>query len=640
MLTVLVIAAVGSALLVTGLVSARSGSRLRQCSSNLRQLGVGLQSYHQANGMLPPAAIRRPLTDRVELTSRTSNGTPYSLPTIYANWAILLLDHVDRPDVSAKFDTSSPITSPANKNVRETWLPLMNCPSDTYNRQDNRHRLVPIDDAPSEFARGNYAINAGVSGLGYAPGMPWDPAPNAMNRDYLGDWEDLVERVWGNGVAGFNRSFSIGDFENGLAHLVGIEEVRAGMIPEDSRGAWAVGHFGSSVTFGHGLAGDDRGPNCPHERSDDVIGCNQAHEAFTCEGLVRKGMPCCSYASPGQATARSTHEGGVHVLMMDGSARFITDDIDLSVWHAMHSRESRDSAAMSEYVPTGRAAPSGELQAELRGKSAKAADPTVVPSSDIITNSVGMSLVRVPAGQFTMGLPDAGTNVNDPISGLPPETPPHRVRITQDFYMGAHEVTQQQYEEVVGTNPSAHTPEGQRKKDVVGKDHKQFPVEQVSWEDAFAFCRQLTERPEEKTAGRRYRLPTEAEWEYCCRSGSEQPFVVPSLSDAPETGYNVWPKTPEGLPLTEVGSYPANEFGLFDMRGNAWEWCSDWFAWDYYTKSPEADPQGPETGALRVVRGADWRFTGMGCHYPRYHTESWRVNPFIGFRVVCEIPGN
>jgi formylglycine-generating enzyme required for sulfatase activity len=100
----------------------------------------------------------------------------------------------------------------------------------------------------------------------------------------------------------------------------------------------------------------------------------------------------------------------------------------------------------------------------------------------------------------------------------------------------------------------------------------------------------------------------------------------------------VWPKVPKGLPLTKVGSYPANEFGLFDIRGNAWEWCSDWFAWDYYTKSPEADPQGPETGALRVVRGADWRFTGMGCHYPRYHTESWQVNPFMGFRVACEYP--
>ena len=558
------------------------------------------------------------------------------MPQVYANWAILLLDHVDSSDVAARFDLAQPITSPANKDGRELQVSFMACPADSYNGRGNRHRLTPMDASSSEFARGNYAINAGVNGLSYAPGSPWDPAPNAMGRDYLGDWNNLLEREWGNGIAGFNRSFSIDEFHNGLAHLVGVEEVRAGMIPEDSRGVWSIGNVGSSITLGHGLAGDDRGPNCPHPRSDDVIGCNQAYAVFSGEGLVQRGMPCCSYASAGQATARSMHKNGVQVLLMDGSVKFIADDIDLSLWHAMHSRESRDPPAIQEATTTGPGAADGTDQTDLADTKKH---PPCLPKDrppNTFTNSIGMSLVRIPAGQFVMGLPDVDADPDDPAS-VPPETPPHRVRLTHDFYIGAHEVTQQQYENIIGANPSAHTPQGDRRKDVIDKHHELFPVDQVSWEDSVAFCERLSARPEEVDARRHYRLPTEAEWEYCCRAGSQDPFEVPDQTEARKSGYNVWPKGSSGLPITEVGSYPANRLGLFDMRGNAWEWCNDWFAWDYYSRSPEDDPQGPRSGALKVVRGADWRFTGMGCHYPRYHTESWRTNPFIGFRVVCEL---
>ena len=95
--------------------------------------------------------------------------------------------------------------------------------------------------------------------------------------------------------------------------------------------------------------------------------------------------------------------------------------------------------------------------------------------------------------------------------------------------------------------------------------------------------------------------------------------------------------SPTGLKITKVGSYPPNDFGLYDMRGNVQEWCADWMAWDYYRHSPQDDPGGPASGVLRVVRGADWRFTGMGCHYARYDTEPWRTDPYIGFRVLCEL---
>ena len=131
----------------------------------------------------------------------------------------------------------------------------------------------------------------------------------------------------------------------------------------------------------------------------------------------------------------------------------------------MHSRESRDPMPAVQHASPGHGVSDGELHTDLPCKSDLAASSTVETASDVITNSVGMSLVRIPAGQFTMGLPDAGHR-----SGRPhrrpflPRAPPHRVRITRDFYMGAHEVTQQQYEAIAGTNPSAHTPEGQRKK--------------------------------------------------------------------------------------------------------------------------------------------------------------------------------
>ena len=637
LLVVLVVAGVCLALLVGGILAARTASRLNQCSGNLRQLGIGMQSYHQAHGMLPPAAMRGDLASSVDLTYLTSVGQPYSIPVTYANWTILLLDHMDRPDLAAMFDMTSPITSAANRAGRETIFPLMSCPSDTYNREDNRHELSPVDRSPSEFARGNYAINGGVSGLKYTPGKPWAPAPNGMNRDYVGSWENPIERVWGNGVAGFNKSFSVDEFQNGLSHLVAIEEVRSGMIPEDSRGTWALGLVGSSVTLGHGLAGDDRGPNCPHPRSDDIVGCNQAHEAFSAEGLVDRGMPCCSYTLSSQATSRSMHTGGVNLLMMDGSTRFIPNDVDLSLWHAMHSRETRETILLQEQEPLIQDGSVKSRQDERPQSSATATDQSGDAMPATLTNSVEMFLVRVPAGEFTMGLPDADTDMDDPITGLPPEVAPHHVRIMRNFYIGAHEVTQRQYVDVVGKNPSWHAPEGEGRIDVIGKDHWQYPVEQVSWNDAVEFCRRLSIIPEEKAAGRQYRLPTEAEWEHCCRAGSEQPFRVPNQGDALKSGYNVWPDLAEGLPIVQVGSYPESEFGLFDMRGNVWEWCSDWYAWGYYSESPEEDPRGPESGALKVVRGADWRFTGMGCHYPRFHTEPWRTNPFIGFRVVCEV---
>ena len=145
-----------------------------------------------------------------------------------------------------------------------------------------------------------------------------------------------------------------------------------------------------------------------------------------------------------------------------------------------------------------------------------------------ITNSIGMKLVLIPPGEFTMGSPKElieeelkrpGNDqwYKEQSAG---EGPQHRVRITRPFYLGTYLVTQQEYQRVMGTNPSEFSATGKGKDKVAGQDTKRFPVECVSWDDAVEFCRKLSEMPEEQAAGRTYRLPSEAQWEYACRAGS------------------------------------------------------------------------------------------------------------------------
>jgi formylglycine-generating enzyme required for sulfatase activity/outer membrane protein assembly factor BamB len=252
-----------------------------------------------------------------------------------------------------------------------------------------------------------------------------------------------------------------------------------------------------------------------------------------------------------------------------------------------------------------------------------------------LSNSLGMKLALIPAGEFLMGSPDT-----DPAASAD-EKPQHRVRISRPFYLGVTEVTQAQYQKVMGSNPSFFAPTGPGKDRVVGLNTAQFPVEQVRWHDAQAFCRRLTALPAEKRAGRTYRLPTEAEWEYACRAGTTTPFHFGAALSSRLANFNGNFPSRGASPgpflarTAEVGSYRPNAFGLYDMHGNVWEWCSDWFDKDYYRHSPRDDPAGPSSGSVRVIRGGEWYGDARDCRSAFRYADLPEGRFYVlGFRVV------
>src|SRR5581483_11114694 len=191
--------------------------------------------------------------------------------------------------------------------------------------------------------------------------------------------------------------------------------------------------------------------------------------------------------------------------------------------------------------------------------------------------------------------------------------------------------------------PSWFSAQGGGKSRVQGKDSADYPVENVTWHDAVEFCRKLGELPAEKKTGRRYRLPTEAEWEYACRAGTTTVFHYGDNLDAYKANfcglvYAAYGNAGAGPFLrstTSVGAYAANPFGLYDTHGNVQEWCQDWYAADAYTKGPAQDPQGPEIGTERVLRGGGWPHSGKAVRSAvRNKLPPDETHYSAGFRVV------
>jgi len=263
------------------------------------------------------------------------------------------------------------------------------------------------------------------------------------------------------------------------------------------------------------------------------------------------------------------------------------------------------------------------------------------------TNSIGMKLALIPPGEFEMGSPkelieeDLKTATDWYKVCLPSEGPQHRVRIAKPFYLGMHQVTQEEYQRVIGKNPSEFCATGNGRFKVAGQDTMRFPVDNVSWDDAVEFCRRLSEMPEEKAARRRYRLPSEAQWEYACRAESMGRFSfssccggIPKESEENALSGYGWCNFNSGLRTHAVGNKKANAWGLFDMHGNVWEWCEDWYDEDYYAKSPADDPTGPLAGSRHVTRGGCWHDPARCCRSAvRQCGEHDYHGIYTGFRV-------
>jgi formylglycine-generating enzyme required for sulfatase activity len=265
-----------------------------------------------------------------------------------------------------------------------------------------------------------------------------------------------------------------------------------------------------------------------------------------------------------------------------------------------------------------------------------------------ITNSIGMKLVLIPAGEFMMGSRESAeetaaffnkTYGRDDLKAnlFKDEHPQYRVRITKPFYLGTYHVTRGQFRQFVadtgyksdaekGKKPGAYGWDPNEKKFRFNEKYSwrnegfeqtdEHPVVNVSWNDTVEFCKWVSRKE-----GKTYRLPTEAEWEYACRAGTTTPYYsgddpetlakVGNVADAaakakfPNWKYTI--KASDGYVFTApVGSFKPNAFGLYDMHGNAWQWCADWYGAEYYAKCPVGDLTGPDSGNVRVRRGGSW----------------------------------
>ena len=232
------------------------------------------------------------------------------------------------------------------------------------------------------------------------------------------------------------------------------------------------------------------------------------------------------------------------------------------------------------------------------------------------TNSIGMKFVWIPPGSFMMGSPKEEKERSD-------NETQHKVILTKGLYMGVYTVTQEQWQEVMGNNPSKF------------KSEKNLPVEHVSWEDCQDFVKKLREKDKDKKA---YRLPTEAEWEYACRAGTTTPFHFGETISTEQANYDgdfVYGTGKKGVyraKTTPVGTLPANGWGLYDMHGNLWQWCQDWHG--DYPNNDVSDPQGPEKGQVRLLRGGSWYHYHVYCRsaFRRWNEPGSRLK-YFGLRI-------
>jgi formylglycine-generating enzyme required for sulfatase activity len=301
----------------------------------------------------------------------------------------------------------------------------------------------------------------------------------------------------------------------------------------------------------------------------------------------------------------------------------ITDKAEEAILSGLAKTADKRPASCGEFVRQFRDAEKVPVRAQL-SKPYEASESfhpgRVLPKNlDIeLGGGVKLELVLISAGKFLMGSPktELGSKENEI---------QHEVTITKPFYIGKYPVTQAQYQIVMGNNPSYFQSEK------VGNLNHLHPIETVSWDNASEFCNRLSTLPNARNRVGLYRLPTEAEWEYACRAGSTTAFsfgINPSgLSD-----FGWFDENSENV-THPVGQKKPNVWGLYDMHGNVWEWCNDYYG--EYSKVAVKDPTGPSQGSYRVFRGGSWNFEAAFCRSAyRIRLEPFNRDSDVGFRVV------
>ncbi|MEX2309027.1 MAG: DUF1559 domain-containing protein [Pirellulales bacterium] len=326
LLVVIAIIGILVALLLPAIQAAREAARRAQCSNNIKNVALAVLNYESSNKVLPVGSTF-PTVD--------SKGDP--TPAIQANidftssWIVLSLPYLEYQELFDSFVFKNPangnpvpMRAPENLDERGIVLPVMQCPSDGYNQ-------IKYTGDGGNWARGNYAANVG-NGAVYATSVTHritqaiSPGWNGRNPA-TGFLENKnFHRI--RGVMGPNVAVNIGQITDGTSKTILLGEVRAGIFEGDPRGTWAFGHSGGNLLSWYGSHGDANGPNYCGVESDDIRGTG-----FTCPNNPQLQLECMTCYGPGasdQATSRSSHPGGVHLAMCDGSVQFISDDIETS----------------------------------------------------------------------------------------------------------------------------------------------------------------------------------------------------------------------------------------------------------------------------------------------------------------------
>ncbi len=301
LLVVIAIIGILIGLLLPAINAARESGRRAACMNNIKQLGLGVIN-HVSSSQVYPASMNVP---KGQDPGNTSQWGP--------NWIITILPYIEDVGLLKSFDLNKPISDPVNRVARGRSLPILLCPSDTHNRTMYKPAGSRSADGDN-WARGNYGANGCVEQI--------------QTVDITGGASTVWSLSYKRGVMGCNVGVKPQQITDGTSHTIMLAELRSGIVDIDRRGTWAMGAAGASSLWGHGVT-DDQGPNNPVDLADDLEECAEIKAAVDATVLTNNNMGCCQTRTM-QATARSTHSGGVYCCFCDGSVTFITDYIDHS----------------------------------------------------------------------------------------------------------------------------------------------------------------------------------------------------------------------------------------------------------------------------------------------------------------------